>query len=204
MHTKGILIILSGPSGVGKGTVSKELAKDSLFELSVSRTTRQPREGEINGVHYHFTTHAEFENLINANGFFEYASYKGNFYGTPIENVQQRLNEGKNVILEIEVIGASKVMDFYKGDYISIFMLPPGADELEGRLRARNTESEADIKERMRIAASEIDRAASYDYLIINNTVKKAVSDIKTIVAAESLKTKRNDNAIQKFKGEMK
>jgi guanylate kinase len=204
MNKKGILIIISGPSGVGKGTVSKELAKDSGYELSVSRTTRPPRVGETDGVHYHFTSLAEFERLKEANGFFEYDSYKGNFYGTPIENVEHRLSEGKNVILEIEVKGASKVMDFYKGDYISIFMLPPDAGELEKRLRSRNTESDADIKERMRIAASEIDRAESYDYLIINNTVKKAVSDIKTIVAAESLKTKRNDNAIQKFKGEMK
>ncbi|KAI4453467.1 guanylate kinase-related [Holotrichia oblita] len=204
MNKPGMLIVISGPSGTGKGTIAKILAEDSDFELSVSRTTRAPRPGEIDGKHYYFTTVGEFEKLIEENGFFEYALYNGNYYGTPVENVEQKLLSGKNVILEIEVKGALKIKDVYKNDYISIFIIPPSKEEMEKRLRERGSDSEEDIKKRLEISSAEIEMAHNYEYLVVNDTVENAVSDIKKIVAVEGLKTKRNDNAILKFKGEVK
>lgn len=204
MNKRGMLIVISGPSGTGKGTIAKILAKDCDFELSVSRTTRTPRPGEIDGVHYYFTEAEAFEKMIKENKLFEYAVYNGNYYGTPVENVEQMLNSGKNVILEIEVKGASKIKDVYKEDYISIFIIPPTKKEMEMRLRERGSESDEEIKARLEISDEEIKAANCYEYLVVNDTIEKAVDDIKKIVAAESLKTVRNDNAIQKFKGEVK
>jgi len=202
MNKRGILIVISGPSGAGKGTVARILAEDADFELSVSRTTRPPRFGEIDGVHYHFTDKAEFAKLIAENGFFEYAEYSGHYYGTPVENVTRRLDSGKNVVLEIEVKGASKIKDVYKDDYVSVFLIPPSKAELERRLRERGLDSEESIKRRLIISDTEINMAIGYEYLVINREVEQAVLDIKTVVAAERLKTARNAGAIQKFKGE--
>lgn len=204
MNKRGILIVISGPSGTGKGTIAKILAEDCDFELSVSRTTRTPRPGEVDGVHYYFTAVEVFEKMIKENMLFEYAVYNGNYYGTPVENVEQMINSGKNVILEIEVKGASKIKDVYKEDYISIFIIPPSKQEMEKRLRERGSESDEEIKKRLEISDEEIEMSHCYEYLVVNDTIEKAVDDIKKIVAAESLKTVRNDNAIQKFKGEVK
>ncbi|GHU74027.1 guanylate kinase [Clostridia bacterium] len=195
---RGMLIIISGASGAGKGTIIKELLEHEKFSLSVSRTTRTPRVGEIDGIHYYFTSRAEFERLIDENAFFEYAEYNGNYYGTPIENVEKKLAEGTNVILEIEVQGALKIMDFYGNPFFSIFMLPPSLTELEKRLRERGTQAEDDILRRLKIAQSEVLYVDRYDYFVVNDTVEKAVFDILNIVNTERLRTKYCNALLQK------
>jgi guanylate kinase len=186
----GMLIIISGPSGTGKGTIVKRLLENPDFELSVSRTTRPPRPGEIDGTHYHFTEKAEFERLIAQNAFFEYAAYNDNFYGTPIENVERRLRLGKNVILEIDVQGALKIMDFYKKPYFSVFLAPPSAAELKKRLSLRG-DSPEEIERRAAIAVEELKAVPRYDYIVVNEDLDKAVADLESITRAEALRTCR-------------
>lgn len=191
MDKKGLLVILSGPSGAGKGTVVKEIMKSDGYCLSTSATTRKPREGEIDGVHYFFKSHEDFENLINDNKMLEYASFCGEYYGTPIEYVLDRLNEGKNVILEIEVQGALQVKDKYP-DAILIFLTPNNIFELRNRLINRGTETEDKINMRMERAKEEIMLIDKYDYIVINSVVETAVNDINKIVESEKNKAFRN------------
>ena len=195
-NKKGLLIIFSGPSGSGKGTIMKSLlASREDTVLSVSMTTRAPRPGEIDGYHYHFVTREEFEKTIAEDGFLEYAEYNGNFYGTPEAPIRRLLNEGKNVMLEIEVQGAEKVMD-HRSDVVSIFITTPSYAELERRLRGRGTEPEEVIQKRMKTSQYELSRAFRYQYIVLNDEVEKAVDRITTIIDAEHMRYSRMENII--------
>jgi len=182
MNKEGKLIILSGSSGCGKGTVLKAwLASRDDTVVSVSVTTRQPREGEIDGVHYFFRSHAEVERMIANDELLEYAEYSGNLYGTPIAPINAWLAEGKNVILEIEVQGAKKVMQ-KRADALTVFIVPPSLEELEYRLRGRGTESEGSITMRLAAAKNEFLAAKLYDYIVCNDTVDKAVARLDALL----------------------
>ena len=195
-NKKGLLIIFSGPSGSGKGTIMKSLlASREDTVLSVSMTTRAPRPGEIDGYHYHFVTRQEFQKTIEEDGFLEYAEYNGNFYGTPEAPIRRLLNEGKNVMLEIEVQGAEKVMD-HRSDVVSIFITTPSYAELERRLRGRGTEPEEVIQKRMKTSQYELSRAFRYQYIVLNDEVEKAVERITTIIDAEHMRYSRMENTI--------
>ncbi len=195
-NKRGLLVIFSGPSGSGKGTIMKSLlAQREDTVLSVSMTTRAPRPGEIDGYHYHFVTREVFEQTIAEDGFLEYAEYNGNYYGTPETPIRRLLNEGKNVMLEIEVQGAEKVMD-HRSDVVSIFITTPSYEELERRLRGRGTETEEAIRGRMKTSQYELSRAFRYQYIVLNDEVEKAVSRINTIIDAESMRYSRMENTI--------
>lgn len=192
---KGTLFIVSGPSGCGKGTVLAEILKQDNVYYSVSATTRAPRPGEINGVNYHFLSKDEFEKLIENDGMLEYANYCGNYYGTPKKPVEDMLAEGKNVILEIEVQGALKVMDKCP-EAVSVFILPPSLKELRRRLHKRGTETEEVIEKRIGEAAGEIRKAVNYDYVMINGELETAVSDLLSIINSQKLKKENSDYLI--------
>ena len=195
-NNEGQLIILSGPSGSGKGTIVKRLLsqrEDTV--LSVSMTTRQPRPGEVDGVHYHFCTREEFEKVIAEDGFLEYAEYNGNYYGTPEAPIRRLLSEGKNVILEIEVQGAEKVMN-HRSDLVSIFITIPSIEELERRLRDRGTETDDKVRGRMETARQELTRAFRYHYVVLNDEVELATARINTIIDAESMRYSRMENTV--------
>lgn len=198
---KGLLIVLSGPSGAGKGTVLKELSEIEEFALSISTTSRVPREGEIEGVNYFFKSKEEFEQLIKEEAFFEYAMFNGNYYGTPKEYVFEQINMGKNVMLEIEVQGALQVKSIAP-EAILIFMMPETAKELESRLVGRNTETKEQIQGRINTAYKEVELLNCYDYVVINDKVEETVKDLKAIIDCEKDKAIKNNILISKFKGE--
>ena len=196
MSKSGMLIVLSGPSGSGKGTIIKSLLqKRPDTVLSVSVTTREPRPGEVEGVHYFFRTRAEFERMIEEKKLLEYAEYNGNYYGTPEDSIKKWLDEGKNVILEIEVQGAEKVMD-HRADLVSIFITIPSMQELERRLRDRGTETEDKIRGRLEVAKRGLARAFRYDYVVLNDEVDMAVDRILTIMDAEDLRYSRMEKTV--------
>lgn len=192
MQEKGLLIVLSGPSGVGKGTVRKEVFSqpDTAFEYSISATTRAPRDGEVHGVDYFFKTREEFEHLIEEEKLLEYAEFVGNYYGTPVDYVQQTLDSGKDVFLEIEVQGARQVRKKFP-DGLFIFLVPPSLSELKNRIVTRGTESEDVINNRMNAAREELEMMHLYDYVVENDQVDRAVERIKAIVIAEHLRRER-------------
>ncbi len=198
MNKKGLLVIVSGPSGAGKGTVVSELIKNKSYALSTSITTRQAREGEIDGVHYFFRDTKEFEKMIEKNELLEYAEFCGNYYGTPMFYVEEQLQQGKNVILEIEVQGALQVKERYK-DAILIFLTPPNIIELRHRLEKRATETLEKINMRMKRAREEIKLINKYDYIVINNIVEEAVDNINNIVESEKMSAKRHIDLINTF-----
>lgn len=195
MMSKGTLFIVSGPSGCGKGTILAEILKQDNVYYSVSATTRTPRPGEINGVNYHFLSKDEFEKLIENGGMLEYANYCGNYYGTPKKPVEDMLAEGKNVILEIEVQGALKVMEKCP-EAVSVFILPPSLKELRRRLHKRGTETEEVIEKRIGEAAGEIRKAVNYDYVMINGELEIAVSDLLSIINSQKLKKENSEYLI--------
>lgn len=179
---RGMLVLYTGSSGVGKGTIMQELLKrDKNIRLSVSNTTRPPREGEIDGVHYNFVTKEQFESLIQKDGYLEYAEYCGNYYGTPKQQVEDMLSQGYDVFLEIEVCGGLQIMEKYP-DVLSIFVLPPSMDTLEKRLRDRNTEDEETIIERLGQAKREIGCKDKYKYVVVNDKLDDAVDEILDIL----------------------
>ncbi|MBR5774523.1 MAG: guanylate kinase [Clostridia bacterium] len=193
MAEKGLLVILSGPSGCGKDTVIDELRKaNDRVVVSISSTTREKRDNEIDGVNYNFLKKEEFEKLIENDEVLEYAVYNGCYYGTPLKPLEVMLNEGKIVILKIEVQGAEKVMKKLGDKVVTIFLLPPSFDELEKRLRLRGTETEEQLVSRLQIARDEVSRAENYDYIVTNDNLSVAVNDILSIFKAEEKKTKRN------------
>ncbi len=191
MDKKGLLIIISGPSGSGKGTIVKELIKNEQYYVSISLTTRLARIGEQEGIHYFFRSQEEFFKLRDNNELLEWAEFCGNFYGTPKANVEKKLEEGKNVILEIEVQGAIKVKQLYP-ESVFIFVVPPSMKELHNRLVNRGTEKHSVIEQRINRAKEEIKLMDRYDYIVVNDVLLMAVSNINTIVKAEQLKAKRN------------
>ena len=168
-RSKGILLVISGFAGTGKGTLVQELLKRyDNYALSVSATTRDPRPGEEDGVHYFFKTKEEFEQMIQEKKLIEYACYVGNYYGTPKEYVQEQLENGKDVILEIEIQGALKIKEQFP-ETLLLFMVPPSAQVLEDRLRGRGTETEEVVQKRLRRAVEEAEFIEKYDYLIVND-----------------------------------
>ncbi|MDE6798356.1 MAG: guanylate kinase [Ruminococcus sp.] len=193
---KGRLIIFSAPSGCGKGTMLAEILKDKNYRCSVSATTRKPREGEKNGINYYFLTRKEFEQKISENSFLEYAEYCQNYYGTLLSEVDDYLEKGTDVILEIEVQGALKVMQ-KRHDAVSVFIAPPSINELRRRLKKRGTETEAVIEERVSQAEHEISQAKNYDYIIVNDVLENAVSDFFAVMRAERLKSEFSDDIIK-------
>ncbi len=187
---RGLLIIISGPSGVGKGTVRQKVMEDESLDLaySVSMTTRSPRAGEINGREYFFVTEDEFKKNIEEGNFLEYNYFVSHYYGTPKNYVDQLRNEGKNVILEIDVNGAKNVMTKCKelGDeVVSFFILPPSMKALEDRIRGRRSEPEEVIQERLSKASAEINQKSNYKYPVINDDLDETVNYIKEIIAKE-------------------
>ncbi|MBF1160226.1 MAG: guanylate kinase [[Eubacterium] sulci] len=181
---KGKLFVLSGPSGVGKGTICKKLLENIDLEISVSATTRKPREGEIEGVSYFFVNHDRFEDMIQKGEFLEHAEVFGNYYGTPKQKVLDKLTWGKDVLLEIDVQGAMQV----KGNYpesITIFVCPPSLATLKHRLAGRGTESEESLNQRIAKALTEIEMLKNYDYYIVNDELDDAVKNVKSIIYAE-------------------
>lgn len=196
MTDKGILITFSGPSGSGKDTVLSELVKRrDDTKISISMTTREVRDGEIDGVHYYFVDRGFFEKKIACDGMLEYAEYAGNLYGTPKEPVDEMLKAGKTVILEIEVQGAEKIKKIYP-DVVSVFLMPPSLRVLEERLRGRKTEDEETINHRLVIAREEIRKASDYDYIVVNDTIENSVEKFSKIIDTESLKSSRNKKII--------
>ncbi len=188
---QGLLIVLSGPSGVGKGTVCSAL-RHRMPELvySVSVTTRQPRAGEKDGVNYFFKTQEEFQRMIEEGRLLEWARYADHYYGTPRSFVEQTLAKGKDVILEIEVQGALQVKEKFPSG-IFIFLLPPSLNALKERIEHRGTEDEDDILRRLGVAKEELKMIHHYDYAVVNDVVEEAADKIRSIIAAEHLKTER-------------
>ena len=198
--SRGLLIVVSGPAGSGKGTVNSQLVATGDFVFSVSATTRAPRPGEINGVNYHFVSQEEFQRRIDEDGFLEYTTYCGNYYGTPLKEAMAVLENGKNLILEIECDGAKNVKRIFP-DAVLIMLIPPTFSIQEERLRGRATETEEVILARLEKAKREIEQLDAYDYIVYNYNGGSAVAadDIKAIVRAEKLARHRQPDAAKKY-----
>lgn len=191
IEEKGILFILSGPSGVGKGTVRKELfERKTELRYSISMTTRDIRPGEVDGVDYFYKTNEEFEKLIAEGKLLEYAKFVNNYYGTPKDYVVETLDKGHDVFLEIEVQGAMQVKENFP-EGVFIFLFPPSLDELKNRIVNRGTEKEDVILNRLKEARNEIEMMDSYDYVVVNDDVEKAVEKVQSIIQAEHCKRER-------------
>ena len=198
----GFLLVLSGPSGSGKGTVSESLMKnndDIIFSTSV--TTRTPRPGEVNGENYFFASREEFEKMVENDELLEHAFVHTNYYGTPKKFVFYEIEKGEIVLLEIDVQGALQIKEKYK-EAVFIFLIPPTMDELRSRLVKRDTETEDEIETRYRNAFKELDFVGEYDYFVINDVIDNAVKDIETIIAAEKLRVKRHKNIKKEVQAE--
>ena len=201
--SKGILIVLSGFSGAGKGTLVKELMKTyDNYALSISMTTRKPREGEVYGREYFFTERESFEEKIAQNGLIEYAEYCGNYYGTPRDYVEKMLAAGKDVLLEIEIQGMHKVKKMFP-DMLPLFVTPLSIAGLEKRLRGRGTETEEVIRKRLARAAEEAKGMEDYEYLVVNDNLQECVEEIHSIVKAAKRASRRNTEFINNIRGEL-
>ena len=204
LNNRGILIVVSGFSGAGKGTVMKRLMEkyNEDYALSVSMTTRGPRNGEVDGVHYFFVSREQFEENISKDGFIEHAQYCGNYYGTPKAYVEKQLAEGKNVILEIEIQGALLVKEQIP-ETLLLFVTPPNAEELKRRLVSRGTETMEQIEARLKRAIDEAPYMADYDYIVLNDEVENCVDKIHELVDAAKNSSNRNREFIEKMKKEL-
>lgn len=202
---KGILTVVSGFSGAGKGTIMKELlAKyEQNYALSISATTRAPRPGEKDGVEYFFKSREEFEKMIAAGELIEYAQYVGNYYGTPKAYVGKQLEAGRDVILEIEIQGALKVREQFP-DALLLFVMPPSADELKRRLIGRGTESMEVIENRLARALEEAEGLEEYDYLVVNDVLEECVEEVHEIIRNEHYRVSRNAENIREMREELK
>ena len=204
MADKGLLVVVSGFSGAGKGSIMKRiLQKYDNYALSISATTRDPRPGEMDGQDYFYKTQKQFEKMIDKDELIEYASYQGNYYGTPKAYVEKQLNSGRDVILEIEVQGATKVKELLP-DTVLIFVTPPSAAELRDRLTKRATESADQIRGRLRRAVDEAEYMPTYDYILVNDDLEAAVTELDEIVRAEHKKSERNSAPIARMTTELK
>ena len=197
---KGLLLVVSGPAGSGKGSVLANVVNDGGYSYSVSATTRKPRPGELDGVNYHFLTKEQFEEHIANGDFVEYAEYVGNYYGTLYSEIKGKTDEGINVILELEVQGAENVKKMFP-DSVLILILPPDYSTLESRLKGRGTESDDVVAKRMQTALKELEKFELYDYVITNETGKleEASETLKAIVTAERHKVSRTNDFVKKF-----
>ena len=201
MSDRGVLTVISGFSGAGKGTVVKQLLQEYDYGLSISATTRSPREGEQDGREYFFKTKEEFEKMIREHQLIEYAQYVGNYYGTPKEYVVQQLEQGKDVILEIEMQGALRVREILP-EVNLIFLTPPTVDELERRLVSRGTETAEGIRERMARAKEESAYMKEYDYVVINDDLDECVENVHQLIRSLHYKREQQEGFIQKIKQE--
>ena len=201
MSDRGVLTVISGFSGAGKGTVVKQLLQEYDYGLSISATTRSPREGEQDGREYFFKTKEEFEKMIREHQLIEYAQYVGNYYGTPKEYVVQQLEQGKDVILEIEMQGALRVREILP-EVNLIFLTPPTVDELERRLVSRGTETAEVIRERMARAKEESAYMKEYDYVVINDDLDECVENVHQPIRSLHYKREQQEGFIQKIKQE--
>ncbi len=198
MNNKGLLIVVSGPSGAGKGTVCSDyMSKYTDCSLSVSATTRSPRPGEVDGKSYFFLTEEEFRNKIENHGFLEHAVFCGNYYGTPKDEVMAMIDDGRDVILEIEVQGAMQVRSHYP-EAVLVFVVPPSMEELENRLRSRGTETDEVIKERLHRAKEEIKLVDKYNYVLINDILENATECLRSIITADKARMERRYEWTQK------
>ena len=204
MKERGILIVVSGFSGSGKGTLMKELLEryEDRYALSVSATTRKPREGEIHGREYFFLSRDEFEKMIAKGELIEYAKYVENYYGTPRDYVEKKLDEGKDVILEIEIQGALNVKKMFP-DTLLLFVTPPSAEELKKRLVGRGTETMDVIESRMDRACEEAQGMENYDYLIVNDSLDRCVEEMHSIIQGEHRRSSRNCEFMKEIKQDL-
>lgn len=197
INRKGLLFVISGPSGVGKGTVVKKILEiDKNIKLSVSATTRSPRNGEVDGVDYHFISKSDFEKLIKENGIVEYTQYCNNYYGTPRKQAEDWINNCNDVIFEIEIDGKQQV-EKNMDKIISIFVMPPSLEVLEHRLKKRGTESQEVISQRLQTAINEMKQAHTYDYIVINGALEDCVQDILSIIKTEKLKSELMNDFVE-------
>jgi guanylate kinase len=201
MKKKGLLIIISGFSGAGKGTIVKHLLENGDYSLSISATTREPRQGEVHGVHYNFITRDVFEKMISQDELVEWATYCNNYYGTPKKYVEEMLEDGKDVILEIEMQGALQVKKKFP-DSMLIFVTAPSAQEIKNRLVGRGTESSDIIEKRLKKSYEEIDSIDNYDYIVINDGLEDTLDKVRAIIVAEHERVLRNKHLKSQLKHE--
>ena len=197
MFREGLLVVVSGPSGTGKGTLLSSIKQtEKSMKFSVSATTRSPRSGENDGVNYFFKTHVEFENMIKNGELVEWVKYCDNYYGTPKKCIEDTVKAGFDCLLEIEVEGALNIKTIYP-DCVSIFILPPSFEELRRRIEDRGTEKPEVIEKRMEKALKEIKYVDKYDYVVVNDRIEEAVNNIRSILVSEKLMLKRNTNILE-------
>jgi guanylate kinase len=202
MKQKGLLVVISGPSGAGKGTICEALLKETELWLSISATTRQPRNGETHGASYYFLTRENFKERIQQDDFLEYAEVYGNYYGTPKTEALNSIEAGRDVILEIDIQGALKVKENYP-EGVFIFILPPSMEELKNRIINRGSETQESLMTRFKSAYKELNYISKYNYAVINDTVEEAVKKIQSIIIAERCRVDRVKDKILDSKEEM-